>query len=332
MRAKKKILLEFDYQGSQFIVKEVGLPLPYVHYSQGGPFLGFSFEENSQIFLCSCFKKAFETYIASYKYHSHYTDPLKEFIISSFNFPYDLSASIYSTNRNDPINHIHFKDKICHQCNCISPTVTNKYCSMSKFELEHHWYIKKYIYEISSIEGDIIWLPTDIQNIYENQRLFANTAQSYREQHNWSEANKYDKLSNKLYREWHNFIENHIREAFNYPLIGEKWQSETALYLIISCLFPQCNVIHHYKPDFLQGLEFDIFIEEIQLGIEYQGEQHFKPIAHWGGEEAFEKLKERDNRKKVVSEKRGINLIYFTYEDEINEVTVKERLKPYLID
>jgi len=33
--------------------------------------------------------------------------------------------------------------------------------------------------------------------------------------------------------------------------------------------------LRHYRPDFLQGLELDIFIDELKIGMEYQGIQHF---------------------------------------------------------
>lgn len=42
-------------------------------------------------------------------------------------------------------------------------------------------------------------------------------------------------------------IENDVREAFEYPKIGEKWISETILYKIIRVLFPSLEVVHHYR-------------------------------------------------------------------------------------
>jgi hypothetical protein len=71
----------------------------------------------------------------------------------------------------------------------------------------------------------------------------------------------------------------------------------------------------------------DIFIEEIKLGIEYQGIQHYKPIKHWGGKESFEKLKERDKKKKEICKLKKVKLIYFNYNEGLSNDIVLEKLK-----
>ena len=42
----------------------------------------------------------------------------------------------------------------------------------------------------------------------------------------------------------------------------------------------------------------DIFLPELNIGFEYQGEQHFKPIPKFGGEKEFQKVLKRDKEKK----------------------------------
>jgi hypothetical protein len=88
-------------------------------------------------------------------------------------------------------------------------------------------------------------------------------------------------------------------------LFGETWTSETSLFYIIKSLFPTHFIRRHYRPEFLQGLELDIFIEELKIGIEYQGIQHFQPIEHWGGKIAYLKLIERDARRKKYVKNLG---------------------------
>ncbi|AKI98195.1 hypothetical protein IX53_01655 [Kosmotoga pacifica] len=68
-------------------------------------------------------------------------------------------------------------------------------------------------------------------------------------------------------------------------------------------------------------------MEELNLGIEYQGEQHFKPIKHWGGESALQKVKERDQRKRNLCESIGIKLIYFYYDEDLTEEYVRNKLE-----
>lgn len=121
-------------------------------------------------------------------------------------------------------------------------------------------------------------------------------------------------------------IENEVRAFFKYPLIGEKWKSETLLYKNICLLFPNINVIFHYRGKEMNGLEIDIFLPSIKLGIEYQGEQHFNPIACWGGEEGFKKTLLHDEHKKNLCKNYNYKLIYFTYKDSLSIEHIKKKL------
>ena len=49
--------------------------------------------------------------------------------------------------------------------------------------------------------------------------------------------------------------------------------------------------------------------------IEYDGEQHFKPIEKWGGEEKFLIQKERDERKNQYCKENNLNLLRIPYYD-----------------
>lgn len=65
-------------------------------------------------------------------------------------------------------------------------------------------------------------------------------------------------------------------------------------------------------------LKFDFYIEDMNILIEYDGEQHFKPIERFGGEIALEKLKIRDKIKEKYCLKNNIKLIripYFKYNE-----------------
>ena len=128
-------------------------------------------------------------------------------------------------------------------------------------------------------------------------------------------------------RKINTLIENEVREKFGHKKVGEAWTSETILYYIITSLYPDKKIHRHFRPDFLNGLELDIFIEELNLGIEYQGIQHFEPVKYWGGKEAFEKLKKRDKIKEKLCRELGITLIYFTYLDELSEEFVLQEIK-----
>ena len=158
------------------------------------------------------------------------------------------------------------------------------------------------------------------------------TMQIYQElsQVDFEQANellkKYQKQTRKVWR----VIENRVRLKFNHKIVGDSWTSETILYQIVQTLFPNYTVHRHYRPEYLENMEFDIFIENVNLGIEYQGIQHFEPVEHWGGEEAFEKLLERDAKKRKLAKLNEVNLVYFEYDQDLNESIVRNKLKQFL--
>lgn len=128
----------------------------------------------------------------------------------------------------------------------------------------------------------------------------------------------------------HKLVENELRVKFGYPKIGEGWVTETTLYNIIVSLFPKLKVLHHYRGFELQRLELDIWIPEIQVAIEYQGEQHYKVVKHWGGEEGLKKRMENDKKKKRLCEELGYVLIEFKFSEILTESLVKNIMSKFI--
>lgn len=60
-------------------------------------------------------------------------------------------------------------------------------------------------------------------------------------------------------------------------------------------------------------MRFDFYLEQCQTAIEYDGTQHFQPIDHFGGLEAYLKLVERDRLKDAIAAGAGIRLIRIAY-------------------
>ena len=127
-------------------------------------------------------------------------------------------------------------------------------------------------------------------------------------------------------------LENELRVKFGYPKIGEKWISETILYQIVKELFSEKEIIFHYRGKELEGLEIDIFIPSLKLGFEYQGEQHFKAIKHWGGDEGLEKRVEYDKKKKNLCNINGYQLIEVFYHDELTNNTVLNKIPKSILE
>lgn len=85
--------------------------------------------------------------------------------------------------------------------------------------------------------------------------------------------------------------------------------SSNSVYSILKTRYS--DVEREYKiiteRKFPQWLDF--YIPSIKLAIEYNGEQHYRPIKNWGGEVGFEKAKERDAAKRRYCKSKGIVLV-----------------------
>lgn len=67
-------------------------------------------------------------------------------------------------------------------------------------------------------------------------------------------------------------------------------------------------------------LPFDFYLPDYNICIEYDGEQHFRPIDLFGGEEAFQKRKEHDFIKTQYCIDHDILLIRIPYMKSDNEI------------
>jgi len=324
-------------------ISKEDLPLPIVLYpGHYGAFFGFREREDSPIILCSCAKEAIENYIKFRlsKPIPSSTYPIRMFVLDSMYFPRDLVDTLMEQgvqNNYEVINHIVFENNLCHECNGIIPKY--RYCHEmygGEFKQNYGWYINKQAYEfgVEPISNCIIpeICPQEILELIKLDPI--ETANRYQKlvKTNLDEAYELQKEFQKQNRRVWNIIENEVRQKFGHGKIGEAWTSETILYYIVRSLFPEMTVLRHYRPDFLQGLELDIFIKELEVGIEYQGLQHFKPVGHWGGIKALQKLKVRDKKKREICSSWGINLIYFKYNEGLSNDLVLEKLKRYIED
>ena len=114
--------------------------------------------------------------------------------------------------------------------------------------------------------------------------------------------------------------EDLYREKIGMPKVGEGWISETELFYKISKYFKEYKVIQHASPSWLGRQHLDIYLPKLNIGIEYQGEQHYEPIDFFGGKEAFKKTVERDKRKKELCVDNDCVLIYAEKGYDLNEI------------
>lgn len=328
------------------------LPLPYVHYpSIYGTFISFSSEIDSERYLCECSIPAMENYLLIEG---------KPLSVLDKRFESDCSIPI-DINKPFNLSSFKFEKKICHRCNLATPSA--RYCHEmygSKFKQFYGWYINQnafkfgighFMYkqrilidkspdelkillsekeELDSqfmqldskvLERHSIWLhnffsPSYEINDYERRII----AKSY----------ELSKLLQKNKRKIENLLENATRQEFGFSKIGESWLAESILYNIIKRLFKNYEIIRHYRPDWLHRLELDIFIPDLSLGIEYQGQQHYKPIRVWGGQKSYNDLVRRDKVKKELCLINNVLLIEINYTEPLIESYIREKIAKYL--
>lgn len=77
-------------------------------------------------------------------------------------------------------------------------------------------------------------------------------------------------------------------------------------------------------------MSYDVYICGMDVAIEYQGEQHFKPVEVFGGEHHFREQQERDQLKAELSRSHGVKLIYVNYWEDISETLIKTKVEEAL--
>lgn len=103
--------------------------------------------------------------------------------------------------------------------------------------------------------------------------------------------------------------ENRARREVGLPHVGEGWVSEMHLLARARDALADLEVIHHGRPDWLGRQHVDIWIPQLSLAIEYQGEQHDQPIEHFGGDAALLTRRELDARKAELCTQNSCTLI-----------------------
>ena len=300
------------------------LPMPYVFYPPlYGAFFAFSESPNSDIYFCECEKEAIENYfeilkVAPIKNHASQESRL---------FP----KKLYRTGESKFEPQIKYKPNLCFRCNKVIPQLN--FCHPmygGKFEQKHGWYIQQ-----EYLKNGLDPCRHELGIVLEDKcgAYLKKSAELEKSLSKLLKTNpEFDKISKELENlgSVYSLLNDKIRTDFGFRGIGEHWISETTLKHIIEALYPEKTVLAHYRPEWLEGLELDIYVPHIRLGLEYQGVQHFQAVKHWGGKEKLKIQQEHDARKKRLCDELGITLIYFDYTEDITTDYVKAKIKNFI--
>ena len=88
------------------------------------------------------------------------------------------------------------------------------------------------------------------------------------------------------------------------------------------------NYIYNQTIEQLKPFRPDFYLPDYNLVIEYDGEQHFKPIKFFNGEEGFKKRKQRDKEKEELCRLNNIDIIRIPFWNTKNiEKILKTKLE-----
>lgn len=290
------------------------LPLPIVYYPQAyGSFFAFAEDIGKQVFFCECEKDAIENFLTLRMIGVGEKENLDESAILKKEFP-KVTWSSLEIIEGKTQGTIQYKKGICFRCNKKTPK--KKYCDPmygGVFMQNYGWYVNQEYYRLGidkKIYHKMRVMPDMCTpEIFDITQRIDSLIDNSREIHeNEGEIIKLRKSLNRA-------IENSVREQMGFKKIGDSWVSETMLYHIVKNIYPNEEIIRHYRPKWLDGLELDIFVPGMNLGVEYQGIQHFQAIDHWGGQTQLEKQKEHDERKKTLCDKLGVKLVCVNYDE-----------------
>lgn len=164
-----------------------------------------------------------------------------------------------------------------------------------------------------------------IKRLQENMKYFSLEPRYFKE-----EAQIYQ-IAKEVLRDVKNGKYNYI-ERIDYRKPENRWKSEELVYKIILKIYKQHGVIYQHKPYFLKSslghqLSYDVYISEKKIAVEYQGKQHFEPVEYFGGQESYQKQKQRDKEKAILSKENGIKLVYINYWEEITPELIRTKIE-----
>jgi len=327
------------------------LPYPVVHYPRRGVLLGFAGDADALPSLCACARAALENAmrLRAQRMARNGADVVPEQALDPSWLP-DRLAEWVRGRAVAPLSLIPFRRAACHRCNLAPPTL--RYCHEvegGRFLQYYGWYVAQAYYRYGIDPDTLAYLPDVcpeelrpyVETIAHTARLLGDAPwersagpdvrSSAPGLHVASLPVAVHRFTARQYRRacasLDRAIENAVRQEFGFRPVGEGWVSETMLYQIVRHLYPETSVLRRQRPAWLGGLELDVYLPDLELAFEYQGQQHFHPARAWGGEEAVRGVQERDARKAELCAQQGVTLVAIDYTEPLSETYLRERVQ-----
>jgi hypothetical protein len=109
-----------------------------------------------------------------------------------------------------------------------------------------------------------------------------------------------------------------------------RWIREAEMYSIVKELFPKETILREASPTWLGRQRLDVFLPNICLAIEYQGEQHYRAIKAFGGDLALQRNIERDSLKRQLCEENAVHLVEIRYDEPLTLPFLRQKLQRFI--
>jgi len=109
-----------------------------------------------------------------------------------------------------------------------------------------------------------------------------------------------------------------------------RWLREAEMYQIIKKIFPETLVFREASPPWLGRQRLDVYLPQLKLALEYQGQQHYQAVSLFGGADSLARTIERDALKKQLCEENSTELIYVRFDDPLTVASLKHKLRRFL--
>ena len=120
---------------------------------------------------------------------------------------------------------------------------------------------------------------------------------------------------------------NHLSQKHGCPICKQNHR-ENLIYVILK--ENNFNIIPQHKFDnciYKRKLQFDFYLPDLNIIIEYDGVQHFQSIDYFGGDENFKIQEIKDDIKNSYCQSNNISMIrlpYWLSDKEIEEILLND--------